>query len=88
MLPKEIIQLVEEIFELSGKQEFSGGKREREWAQKDPEAALHALLTQIKKDLPDVSSNLRFTVEFGTFHTEKSRKLLDQSKTEVLAISQ
>ena len=83
MLPKEITQLVEEIFDLSG------GQRKKDLVSKDVEASLLSLLTQIKEDLTYISSVLSITVQKGTYaeNVTESRKLLDQNNTEALVKS-
>lgn len=75
MLPKEIIDLLEEVFEYFGEQE----KKE---AQKEPEVYLVSLLSKIKEDLPDVSAMLEFTVEEATYHShlDEARAKLNLAK--------
>lgn len=79
MLPKEITNLLEEVFEFFGEEE-------REEARKDPEAYLASLLIKIKEDLPDVSATLKFTVEESTFYEnlDEAREKLNQKKKKSL----
>lgn len=64
---EKINQLVQDIYGYFG-------ERERQWVKENPESCLVSLLEEIKKELPEVSATLRFTVEFGTIREFKERK--------------
>jgi len=75
MLPKEILNLLKEVFEYFGEEE----KKE---VREEPEVYLTSLLSRIKEDLPDVSATLKFTVEEATYHPhlDEAREKLGQKK--------
>lgn len=78
MLPRRAQQLLEEIFDQLGREL---GEDRRKFAQEDPEAALVALLNEIRRDVTSRSSMLWATVEMGTLQAsvEGAKRLLEES---------
>lgn len=74
MISNQVRQLVQDIFLQSRNEDVHQEVRE------DPEAYLISLLTVIKKDLPDISSTLRWTVQSASFdkNLEEVRKKLQE----------
>lgn len=72
MLSKTAAQLVEDVF-------GHFREKDRQLAQKDPEACLIALLRVIKQELPHVYATLGMTIEMApSYLDEEARKKLEQ----------
>ncbi len=73
MLSKATAQLVEEVMGYFG-------EKERQAAQKEPEACLVSMLTRIKEELPEVSAMLYSSIELATYdkYLQEARKKINQ----------